>query len=185
MGAATAAATAATTAATTATAATAMTAMTAATSTASTAVTAALGSLLWPAIGVVVGAVVISSIAQKMSKAGLQKDMWAVYYECETEFKKEVAQIKAEMTEQVLQTVTEIFDREVRSMDNSFRDFRMAVNIDSRNIPLLETKLQAVQNLMEQIEQLKHGKVLWMESEVLSQRTMGGKIENVVEYEAK
>ena len=185
LGAATAAATAATTAATTATAATAMTAMTAATSTASTAVTAALGSLLWPAIGVVVGAVVISSIAQKMSKAGLQKDMWAVYYECETEFKKEVAQIKAEMTEQVLQTVTEIFDREVRSMDNSFRDFRMAVNIDSRNIPLLETKLQAVQNLMEQIEQLKHGKVLWMESEVLSQRTMGGKIENVVEYEAK
>ena len=111
--------------------------------------------------------------------------MWAVYDECVAEFKQEVAQIKEEMTEQVMQTVTEIFDREVRSMDNSFRDFRMAVNIDSRNIPLLESKLQTVQDLMEQIGQLKRDREARMEADALNLNTMEGRKENVLEYEAE
>lgn len=141
--------------------------------------------VLWPVIGAIIGAVVISKIAKKMAKAGAANDMWAVYDECVAEFKQEVAQIKEEMTEQVMQTVTEIFDREVRSMDNSFKDFRMAVNIDSRNIPLLESKLQTVQDLMEQIGQLKRDREARMEADALNLNTMEGREENVLEYEAE
>lgn len=141
--------------------------------------------VLWPVVGAIIGAVVISKIAKKMAKAGAANDMWAVYDECVAEFKQEVAQIKEEMTEQVMQTVTEIFDREVRSMDNSFRDFRMAVNIDSRNIPLLESKLQTVQDLMEQIGQLKRDREARMEADALNLNTMEGREENVLEYEAE
>lgn len=141
--------------------------------------------VLWPVVGAIIGAVVISKIAKKMAKAGAANDMWAVYDECVAEFKQEVAQIKEEMTEQVMQTVTEIFDREVRSMDNSFKDFRMAVNIDSRNIPLLESKLQTVQDLMEQIGQLKRDREARMEADALNLNTMEGREENVLEYEAE
>ena len=133
--------------------------------------TSALGAILWPVVGAVIGAVVISKIAKKMSGTGAEKDMWAVYEECVAEFKQEVGQIKSEMTVQVMQTVTEIFDREVRSMDTSFKDFRMAVNIDSRNIPLLEEKLQTVQNLMAQMAPVRN--------------TTEGRIEDVLEYEAE
>lgn len=126
---------------------------------------------LWPVIGAILGAVIISKLAKKMSEASAQKDMWAVYEECVAEFKQEVSQIKEEMTEQVLQTVTEIFDREVRSMDNTFKDFRMAVNIDSRNVPLLEAKLETVQNFMEQIARLKKDREMQAEAEVLEQIT--------------
>lgn len=153
--------------------------------TAGSAVATALGAVLWPVVGAIIGAVVISKIAKKMAKAGAANDMWAVYDECVAEFKQEVAQIKEEMTEQVMQTVTEIFDREVRSMDNSFRDFRMAVNIDSRNIPLLESKLQTVQDLMEQIGQLKRDREARMEADALNLNTMEGREENVLEYEAE
>lgn len=145
----------------------------------------AAGAVLWPVVGAIIGAVVISKIAKKMAKAGAANDMWAVYDECVAEFKQEVAQIKEEMTEQVMQTVTEIFDREVRSMDNSFKDFRMAVNIDSRNIPLLESKLQTVQDLMEQIGQLKRDREARMEADALNLNTMEGREENVLEYEAE
>lgn len=157
----------------------------AATATAGAAVTSALGAILWPVVGAVIGAVVISKIAKKMSRTGAEKDMWAVYEECVAEFKQEVGQIKSEMTVQVMQTVTEIFDREVRSMDTSFKDFRMAVNIDSRNIPLLEEKLQTVQNLMAQMEQLKRDREARMEEEAPVRNTTKGRIEDVLEYEAE
>lgn len=157
----------------------------AATATAGAAVTSALGAILWPVVGAVIGAVVISKIAKKMSGTGAEKDMWAVYEECVAEFKQEVGQIKSEMTVQVMQTVTEIFDREVRSMDTSFKDFRMAVNIDSRNIPLLEEKLQTVQNLMAQMEQLKRDREARMEAEAPVRNTTKGRIEDVLEYEAE
>ena len=147
--------------------------------------TSALGAILWPVVGAVIGAVVISKIAKKMSRTGAEKDMWAVYEECVAEFKQEVGQIKSEMTVQVMQTVTEIFDREVRSMDTSFKDFRMAVNIDSRNIPLLEEKLQTVQNLMAQMEQLKRDREARMEEEAPVRNTTKGRIEDVLEYEAE
>lgn len=140
---------------------------------------------LWPVIGVILGSVIISKLAKKMSKASAQKDMWAVYEECVAEFKQDVSQIKEEMTEQVLQTVTEIFDREVRSMDNTFKDFRMAVNIDSRNVPLLETKLEAVQNFMEQIVQLKKDREMQAETVLLELNTKEEENRNVMEYEAE
>lgn len=140
---------------------------------------------LWPVIGVILGAVIISKLAKKMSKASAQKDMWAVYEECVAEFKQEVSQIKGEMTEQVLQTVTEIFEREVRSMDNTFKDFRMAVNIDSRNVPLLEAKLETVQNFMEQIAQLKRDREMQAETELLEQGEIEGRTRDVMEYKTE
>lgn len=141
-------------------------------------------AVAWPVVGVILGAVIISKLAKKMSKASAQKDMWAVYEECVAEFKQEVSQIKEEMTEQVLQTVTEIFDREVRSMDNTFKDFRMAVNIDSRNVPLLEAKLETVQNFMEQIAQLKRDREMQAETALLGQSAKEEGKRNVMEYEA-
>lgn len=148
-------------------------------------VAAITSGALWPVIGVILGAVIISKLAKKMSKASAQKDMWAVYEECVEEFKQEVSQIKEEMTEQVLQTVTEIFDREVRSMDNTFKDFRMAVNIDSRNVPLLETKLETVQNFMEQIAQLKKDREMQAETVLSEQSAKEEENRNVMEYETE
>lgn len=142
-------------------------------------------AILWPVIGVILGAVIISKLAKKLSKASAQKDMWAVYEECVAEFKQEVSQIKGEMTEQVLQTVTEIFDREVRSMDNTFKDFRMTVNIDSRNVPLLEAKLETVQNFMEQIAQLKRDREMQAEIEVLEQDEMEERTRDVMAYKTE
>lgn len=147
------------------------------------AITTSVLATLWPVVGAIMGAVLIARLAKKMSKASAQKDMWTVYEECVAEFKQEVSQIKGEMTEQILQTVTEIFDREVRSMDNTFKDFRMAVNIDSRNVPLLEAKMETVQKFMEQIAQMRMGMEAQAEPMLLRNREREEKAENVMEYE--
>ncbi len=115
----------------------------------------AAGAALWPVVGLLVGAVLISKLAKRMAKASAQANMYAEYQACVAEFKEEVAKIKAEMSAEIMDTITAIFDRELKNADGSFTDFRMTVNIDSRNIPVLECRMQTVDELMEQITQMK------------------------------
>lgn len=67
------------------------------------------------------------------------------------EFKTEVSNTQNVMTKQVLTAVEELFLKELSEADRSFLDFRMSVNIDSRNIPILEEKMNKIQVIMENI----------------------------------
>ena len=58
------------------------------------------------------------------------------------------------MTEEILTTVDKIFKEELECADKIFLDYRVAVNIDARKIPMLEEKMTHVQNLMEQLQKI-------------------------------
>lgn len=115
---------------------------------------AGAATTIWPVVLAIVGAVLISKIAKRMAAVADSKDMYEAYQESVREFKEAVKQTRDEMTEQILQTVTEIFNRELHSADNSFAEFRMTVNIDSKNIPQLEAKLGDVGDLLQQLDNL-------------------------------
>lgn len=73
---------------------------------------------------------------------------------CIEQFKMEVDCTRAKMIEQVSAQITEIFEKELASVDGCFTDFRIAVNIDERKIPLLEKKLSETGKLLEQINNI-------------------------------
>lgn len=71
------------------------------------------------------------------------------------EFRVQVDAAKEDMKAQILSSIEEIFTTELSNADKSFIDFRMSVNIDSKNIPLLESKLGKIHLLMGQIEEME------------------------------
>ena len=71
------------------------------------------------------------------------------------EFKIEVAGTRQQMTEEILGTIEAIFRRELDTTDKTFLDFRMSVNIEGRNIPLLEQKMNEIDNYIGKIEELE------------------------------
>ncbi len=110
---------------------------------------------LWPVVGAVIGAKLIASMARKIAAANSLPEMEKKVAEAVAEFKAEVARTKTDMTAQILDTVEEMFRLELENVDRSFIDFRMSVNIDSRNIPVLEEKLDAIHGYMRQIGELE------------------------------
>ncbi len=131
-----------------------------ATATAKTVFAAALSTATaWYAImPAIVGGVVISGMAKKISSAKNMKDMEAKAGECIVEFKKEVAGTRERMVSEVLEAVDGIFDNELDAVDKSFSGFRKLVNTDSRDIPLLEQKINSVNKLMDKIVQMQEEK---------------------------
>lgn len=115
----------------------------------------AASSALWPVIGCLIGAVAIAIIARKLAKACSGKNMMQAVEECIRDFKKEVAQIKEQMIKEVMEVIDDIFGREMELADKSFLEFRMSVNIDSKNIPVLEQKMAMVDTLMDKVAQMK------------------------------
>lgn len=114
----------------------------------------AAGAVFWPVIGCLIGAVVIALIARRLAKACCGKNMMQALDDCILDFKKEVAQIKEQMIQEVMGVIDSIFGREMELVDKSFTEFRMSVNIDSKNIPVLEQKMVMVESLMDRITQI-------------------------------
>ena len=71
------------------------------------------------------------------------------------EFKEEVENTKIKMKEQILYLLEDVLTKELRNVDQAFVDFRMSVNIDSKNIPLIEERLHTVHELMEKVNQME------------------------------
>lgn len=122
---------------------------------ATTATIAAIGTVLWPIVGALIGAAVIGSIVKKLSKAKNQAELEKVVRECINDFNQEISNIKQEMTTQILDTVETIFKRELSLADKTFADFRMSVNIDSQKVPFLEEKLNVVGELLNKITEME------------------------------
>ena len=135
-------------------AATVETAAAAAATAAETAAAVAGSSFLWPVIGCLIGAVVIAIIAHRLAKACSGKNMMKAVDDCICDFKKEVAQIKEQMFKEVMEVIDNIFSREMELADKSFMEFRMSVNIDSQNIPVLEQKMAMVETMMDRVLQI-------------------------------
>lgn len=115
----------------------------------------AAGAALWPAVVVgILGAVAIALIAGKIASANTLRELEEKTAEAIADFKKEVAKNKARMTEEILETIDNMFRMELENMDRSFSEFRMSVNIEGNNIAKLEDRLNAVQTCMRQIEEL-------------------------------
>lgn len=109
--------------------------------------------ILWPVVAVA-GAVAISKLAKKIASAKGMDEMKTCVREAVMEFRQDVAGTKKQMTAQIMDTIDEIFRREREAADKTFSDFRMSVNIDGKNIPLLEEKLERARVLMEKIGQI-------------------------------
>lgn len=103
------------------------------------------------AIGVIVGAAVINHIAKRMFDPRAAQKLEENTRLCIAQFKAEVANTRKAMTEQITMQVTELFENEVKAIDSCFTEFRMAVNIDEKRLPILEEKLFHTEKLLEQL----------------------------------
>ena len=110
---------------------------------------------LWPVIGVVAGGILIGMLAKKLSSAKNMMELEEKATECIEIFKKEIGNIRNEMTTQILDTIDTMFKRELGIIDQMFVEYRMSVNIDSKNIPVLEEKMKNIENLMDKIEKME------------------------------
>lgn len=120
----------------------------------------ALGAGLWPIIGIIVGGRVIKKIAKELSSAKNMMELEKKAAECIEVFKKEVANTRDEMTTQILNTIDAMFKKELETIDQTFVEYRMSVNIDSKNIPVLEEKMRNIENLMDKIEKMEERMLL-------------------------
>lgn len=114
-----------------------------------------LAAGLWPVLFGLLGAVAIAMIAKKIVSAGTLPELEEKTEEAIADFRKEVAKNKAQMTEQILETIDHMFRMELENVDRSFSEFRMSVNIEGNNILKLEDRLGTVQTYMQQIEELE------------------------------
>ncbi len=105
-------------------------------------------------IGVIIGAAVINSIAKKICDPRNENKLEETTRKCIEEFKTEVNQTRIRMIDQITAQITEIFENELAAVDGCFAEFRMGVNIDERNIPMLEQRLLAVEDLLTKIENI-------------------------------
>lgn len=119
-----------------------------------TALLSQVGGIVIIGIGVIVGVGLINAIAKMMFDPHAAQKMEENTRECIEQFKAEVANTRKVMTEQVTMQVTELFENEVKAIDSCFTEFRMAVNIDEKRLPLLEEKLLQTEKLLEQLESI-------------------------------
>lgn len=65
------------------------------------------------------------------------------------DFSKNVEEIRENMISQVGERMEKVFEQMLGNVDKAFLPFRTTTNIDSRNVPLLEDKLQSVEQLFD------------------------------------
>lgn len=102
-------------------------------------------------IGVIVGAVVVNSIVKTFWDPKAAGKMEEATQKCIEQFKAEVDNTRVKMIEQISSQVTEIFEKELASVDGCFTEFRISVNIDEKKIPVLEQKLIETEKLIKEI----------------------------------
>lgn len=113
------------------------------------------GAVLWPVVGLVLGALVIRHIAKKLASANTLLELEKKTEEAIAEFKKETAKAKESMTEQILETIENMFRMEIEKADKSFSEFRMSVNIEGNNVARLEEKFSTINSYLQQIKELE------------------------------
>lgn len=64
------------------------------------------------------------------------------------EFKENIAGIKDLMESKTLEKLDELFNNEFQLLDKNLLQFRTMTNIDARNVPLLESKMQEMESLL-------------------------------------
>ncbi len=124
------------------------------------AVVTSAGSVLWPVVGVVLGALVIRHIAKQLASANTLPELEKKTAEAIREFKKEVAKAKESMTEQILETIENMFRMEIENADKSFSEFRMSVNIEGNNVARLEERFDTINGYLLQIKELERRREL-------------------------
>jgi len=105
-------------------------------------------------IGVIVGAVVVNSIAKTLYDPKAAGKMEEATQKCIGQFQAEVDHTRSKMIEQISTQITEIFEKELAAVDGCFTDFRISVNIDEKKIPVLEQKLTETQRLLMDINSI-------------------------------
>ncbi len=105
-------------------------------------------------IGVIIGAVVVNSIAKTLYDPKAAEKMEEATQKCIGQFKAEVDHTRSKMIEQISAQITEIFEKELAAVDGCFTDFRISVNIDEKKIPVLEQKLTETQRLLMEINSI-------------------------------
>ena len=115
----------------------------------------AVGTVFWPAVGILAGALFFKKVANAYAEAKSLPELEETYRKSVQEFKLEVAGTRDKMTEDILKTIEAIFRRELETADKTFLDFRMSVNIEGRNMPLLEEKMNQVKEFIGRIEELE------------------------------
>ena len=75
--------------------------------------------------------------------------------ECIQQFQEEVSRIRKVMVKQVTDQVIDLFDRELALVDGCFTDFRISVNVEGENLPLLQRKLEKIERLEEHIRNME------------------------------
>ena len=114
-----------------------------------------VGTILWPVVGVLIGGIIISKIAKKIAQASAGADLERATQEAIKEFKEEISKTRSEMLADILKTIDEIFNRELTLVDKSFSEYRMSVNIDGKNIPVLEQRMEKIQSMLIQLEEIE------------------------------
>ena len=103
-------------------------------------------------IGVIIGAVVVAKIADTIYDPRNANRMEEAVQESIARFKEEVNRTRTQMIAQVSAQMKEIFANELAIADGYFKEFRMSVNIEERNLPLLEANLEQIHDLLRAIE---------------------------------
>lgn len=116
--------------------------------------------VLVPIAAAFVGALIIASMAKKIASAKNMQEMEERVQEAIAEFREETSVTKEQITEQIFETVESIFRREITGADKTFADFRMAVNIDGKNIPMLENRMRDISAFLEKIEEAERERLL-------------------------
>lgn len=123
-------------------------------------VASTLGAPAWVGTAVVVsvcaiaGAVILNTMAKDLYAPYAADKMEEATQKCIEQFKAEVNKTRVKMIEQISAQITDIFEKELASVDGCFTDFRISVNVDERKIPLLEQKLIETGKLLEQINNI-------------------------------
>ena len=105
-------------------------------------------------IGTILGASTIEKIVKSVYEPRAGAHMENVAQKCMEQFKIEVKNAKGTMLEQVSSQITEIFNNELALVDGCFAEFRMSVNIDERNLPVIERNLEETEGLLRKIDAL-------------------------------
>lgn len=114
-----------------------------------------IGSFCLIGIGVILGVTIINQIAKKIFDPRAEAKMVENTQKCIEIFKEEVDDTKKKMIAQVTGQVTSIFEKELNTIDGCFTEFRMAVNIDGKRIPILEERLQEAVELMQKVDRIE------------------------------
>ncbi len=105
-------------------------------------------------VGTIIGAAVISNMAKNIFTATGNEEMKKKVDVAIYEFKTEIEKTKRDMTQKILERVDAMFLQELDACDKTFMEYRMAVNIEERNIPRLEEKFEVIRGIMKELDEM-------------------------------